>query len=185
MKSTIDYIKAGIAETEKELADLDKRREALVTRIKEMKHDILLLGGAEIPAGQVAAAKKTRSKNDGKDKGEQVGTVKTGWGVFPVYKNPRVMLLSEITGKVPAGEWFGPGKVRNALSGFYRESLLGKQMLIYLKFLEQLKFVEHNGRKGQGSKYKWMPRFQDKPMSEEEVKRRVEEDRKALQDVLG
>lgn len=185
MKSTTDYIKAGIAETEKELADLDKRRTALVTRIKEMKHDILLLGGAEIPAGQVAAAKKTRSKNDGKDKGEQVGTVKTEWGVFPIFKNVRVMLLSEITGKVPAGEWFGPRKVRSALSAFYPASTLDKYMRLYLQFLEQLKFIEHNKKKGSGSKYKWTPRFQDKPMSEEEVKRRVEEDRKALQDVLG
>jgi hypothetical protein len=183
MKSTTDYIKAGIAETEKELTELDKRRTALVTRIQEMKHDILLLGGAEIPAAQ--KPKKPTGKYIGKDKGEQVDKVKTGWGVFPIYKNVRVMVLSEITGKIPSGEWFGPKSIRAALSGFYQESMIGKQLLIYLKFLERLKFVEHNGKKGQGSMYKWVPRFQDKPMTEEEVKRRVEEDRKALQDVLG
>jgi len=183
MKSTTDYIKAGIAETEKELTELDKRRTALVTRIQEMKHDILLLGGAEIPAAR--APKKPKEKGDCKDKGEQVGTVKTEWGVFPIFKNVRVMLLSEITGKVPAGEWFGPRKVRSALSAFYPASTLDKYMRLYLQFLEQLKFIEHNKKKGSGSKYKWTPRFQDKPMSEEEVKRRVEEDRKALQDVLG
>jgi hypothetical protein len=183
MKSTTDYIKAGIAETEKELTELDKRRTALVTRIQEMKHDILLLGGAEIPAAH--APKKPKEKGDCKDKGEQVGTVKTEWGVFPIFKNVRVMLLSEITGKVPAGEWFGPRKVRSALSAFYPASTLDKYMRLYLQFLEQLKFIEHNKKKGSGSKYKWTPRFQDKPMSEEEVKRRVEEDRKALQDVLG
>jgi hypothetical protein len=181
MKSTVEFIKTGIAESEKELKELDRKREALLTRIKEMKHDIILLGGSETPA-----AKPPKPSGKFADKGEKVGSVQgEKGGDFPIYKNVRVLLLSEITGKIPANEWFKPGLVHSAIARFYPHSVINKYLRYYLKFLERLKFIEHNGKSGHSSRYRWTPKFQDKPLSEEEVKRRAEEDRKALQDVLG
>jgi len=187
MKSTVELIKEGIAGAEKELKEIDKKRDAVVVRIKELRHDMVLLssGGQAEAQAPPATRGKAAPKGALKDKGEQAGTVKTKWGDYPIFKNVRVLLLSEITSKIPAGEWFRPGAVRSAAAAFYPASTTDHAVRLYLKFLEQLKFVEHNKGVGRGSKYKWQPQFQNQPMTEEEVKKRIEEDRKALQDVLG
>jgi hypothetical protein len=187
MKATVELIKAGIAEAENELKGIDKKRDAVMLKIKELRHDMVLLscGGRTEAQAPPAKRREVHSKVALRDKGEQVGTVNGGsYGTHPIFKNVRVEVLATITSRIPAGEWFKASIIYPAISQFYAHTI-SKYARIYLLFLGQLKFVERNGEMGSARKYKWTPRFQNQSLTEEEVKQRIEDDRRALADVSG
>ena len=143
---------------------------------------VLLTGNRVVPRAPAPPA-----ESSGLDKGEKVGTVRIGAGDVTVFKKVRTAVLSAITTKMPSGEWFKPHLIHSAIAQFYPRSpsKINKYSSVYLIFLEQLKFLEHNKKNDSGSKYRWFPRYKDQTLTEEEVRRRIEEDRKALQDVMG
>lgn len=180
-------MKAAIVETEKELKEPDKKREAMTQRVKELKHDVMLLAGAhsahDDPPARTALLKPVKTR-ELLDKGERVGEVEVYGYTVGIFKNVRTAILSTITTSVPSGEWFKPHIIHATLTRFY-DGRYTHYSRAYLTFLENLKFVEHNKVLHSGSKYRWLPRFQDQTLTEEDVKRRIEEERKALQDVMG
>lgn len=186
MSTAVDLIKDGIAEAENELKGLDKRRDELNLKIKELRRAVILLaGGAPAPTESPAPSP---AKGDRK-LGEQVDIIKDSKGhSFAIYKGVRTAVLSAITSKTPQGEWFKPEVIYPAIAQFYKghpQKRISQLSRAYMMFLEKLKFVEYNGRRARGSRYRWFPRFRDQKMTEEEVRKRIEEDRKALQDVMG
>jgi len=185
MRSAVELISAAVLEAEEELTELDKKRVAVALRFKELKHDVVLLSGSPVaPATPAKVAPAPPAESKLLDKGEKVGEVRVNGNVTYIYKNVRRAVLGAMTTSVPSGEWFVPSLIKPAVARFYGDRLT-HTVQAYLMFLVQLKFVEYNGGSGRGAKYRWFPRFKETTMTEEEVKRRIEEDRKALQDVMG
>jgi hypothetical protein len=181
--AAVDLLKKGIVQAEDELKELDKKRDELLRKIKELRHasNMLLVGSAPAPDKAPAPA----SKKDA-DLGEKVGTVMVSGARFAIYKRVRTEVMSAMTTKVPKGEWFKPEIIYPSVTRFFKDiTYTRKYVRAYLMFMEKNGFVEHNKKGGHSSRYRWFPRFKDQTMTEEEVRKRIEEDRRALQDVMG
>lgn len=176
---SIEVIGAAILNVERELATVDQRRNFLYGKREELRHDLALIVDSRPEPKTPPALPKSALTNPG----EKVGEVRVGERDWEIRKTALIEVIAAFTTGVPEGEWFKPSLIRPVISKFYRTE--EKYVGYYLKFLSQNGFVEDNGKSAAGRRYRWFKRFKTTELTDEERQRKFEEDRRALQDVMG